>query len=181
MDSRTTLIAAGLLLCLSGIGIAGERPSDAIIDETAALETCTEAEVRAWRLIRVGQARLALQDCSRISHPFEAPLQLTFAYSRDVPGHAFAESAMAMLERNLDPATFERFKERFQAFNSGYRDTGDGDAYKLHLGRQGEFVLTFNGEEIAREQGEDFANAYMSIWFGERPFSRPLRTALLGD
>ena len=180
MDPRTIIgvFFAGSMLFASAV-LAEQRPEQEILEETTSLETCTEAEVRAWRFIRVGQARLALADCSSLSHPFAPPLKLTFAYGREVPGHAFSESAMAMLERNLDGDSFQAKRDRFEEFNSAYRDTSDGDVYQLHFGSGGEFVLTFNGEVIAREQGDDFANAYMTIWFGERPFSRPLKTALL--
>ena len=40
-------------------------------------------------------------------------------------------------------------------------------------------VLRLNGEKLAEEQGEDFAQAYFSIWFGDDPYSDSLKEELL--
>lgn len=181
MDSRKalTILVAATLAAWSFQTSADADSGYPAIAEANALETCTTADVRAWRIIRVGEASLALDDCSEISHPFSAPFRLRFSYQRDIPGDAFRESSLAMLERNLDEKAYAELKARFEQFNQGYVDTGDGDTYQLSLGTEGDFILSFNERVIAREKGEDFANAYLQIWFGEKPFSGSLKDNLL--
>lgn len=190
MDSRTPLTAllaitlrplALIPVVLASIVIADTDKTEETLSETAALENCNHADVRAWRIIRVGQASLALPECQPVQPPFDAPLRLTFSYQRSIPGEAFRESSLAMLERNLDADRYQDLKPRIEAFNEGYRDTDDGDVYQLHFASNEDFILTFNDEIIAREQGDDFANAYLSIWFGDKPFSARLKSDLLGD
>ena len=84
-----------------------------------------------------------------------------------------------MIERNVGEDTFEALKERIDAFNSHYRTTRDGDRYTLDYNEDQSMVLRLNGEKLAEEQGEDFAQAYFSIWFGDDPYSDNLKEELL--
>lgn len=61
----------------------------------------------------------------------------------------------------------------------GYnRTTRDGDRYTLDYDDDQSMVLRLNGEKLAEEQGEDFAQAYFSIWFGDDPYSDDLQEEL---
>ena len=156
-------------------------PASFFGDEAPAMQACTRGDVRALRFIRVGEARLSLDDCARNGLPLEPPLRLQFSYRRDVPGDAFAEAAETMIKRNADPDVFAELQPRIQAFNANYRDIGDGDTYQLDYATDGRLLLSLNGEPLATERGDDFALHYLNIWFGDDPYNDRLKRDLLGN
>lgn len=173
-------ITALLLLALTtSAPAAPELPGPVQTAANAAIKRCSTGAIKVWGFINVGQASVWLADCSRLSMPLEPPLLLRFGYQREVPGDAFAESALAMLERNLDEATFRELESRFRAFNANYRDTDEGDVYSMLYQEDGTLTLWLNDRELARESGHDFARHYLKIWFGPRPFSDRLKESLL--
>ncbi|GAA5135991.1 chalcone isomerase family protein [Alloalcanivorax gelatiniphagus] len=143
-----------------------------------AMTRCSTGDVKALKFFNVGQASLYRQNCAA-DDPLAPPLRLEFGYNREVPGDAFAKAARKMIERNLDEARFQALLPRIEAFNQHYRTTRDGDRYTLDYDDDGSLVLRLNGEALAREQGRDFAEAYFTIWFGERPYSDDLKASLL--
>lgn len=155
-------------------------PASFFGDDAPAMQECTRGDVRALRVIRVGEARLSLDDCDRNGLPLKPPLRLQFSYRRDVPGDAFAEAAETMIKRNADADVFAGLQERIQAFNANYRDIGDGDTYQLDYAPDGRLLLSLNGEPLAEENGDDFALHYLNIWFGDDPYNARLKRDLLG-
>lgn len=143
------------------------------------MQQCSTGTIKVWGFIKVGEASVWMPDCSRLKMPLEPPLLLRFGYQREVPGDAFAESALAMLERNLSGENFQQLKARFQQFNAHYQTTSDGDIYSMHYGEDGTLTLWLNDNRLAREQGHDFAGQYLKIWFGPEPFSSRLKKELL--
>ncbi|MBL7251289.1 chalcone isomerase family protein [Alloalcanivorax sp. C16-2] len=166
MVKRTPLIA--LLLITAG----------ASATDFEGLRQCSSAKVKALKVFHVGQAALYRQDCGA-DDKLAPPLRLAFGYNREVPGDAFAKAARKMIERNLTEARFQSLSRRIDAFNRHYRTTSDGDRYTLDYDSDQSLVLRLNGEELARERGRDFADAYLSIWFGENPYSDNLKAELL--
>ncbi|MCH8545036.1 MAG: chalcone isomerase family protein [Alcanivorax sp.] len=156
-------------------------PASFFGDDAPAMQECTRGDVRALRFIRVGEARLSLDDCARNGLPLKPPLRLQFSYRRDVPGDAFAEAAETMIKRNADADTFDALQSRIQAFNANYRDIGNGDTYQLDYAPDGRLLLSLNGEPLAEESGDDFALNYLSIWFGDDPYNDRLKRDLLGN
>ena len=138
---------------------------------------CHRSDVKALRIFTVGEATLSRLDCA--GNLLAPPLRLEFRYFRDVPGDAFAKAAMNFLRKNLDETTFDALAPRFERFNSHYQDIGDGDIYRL-IYRDQALELFLNDTPLARETGNDFASAYLQIWFGEDPYSDSLKASLLG-
>src|SRR5690554_272707 len=159
-----------LLLLVTQVGIVAAQTN---------MTACSDAPVQALRFIDVATASLWRNDCNNNDAMLSAPLQLEFTYHRKVPGNAFNRSANAMFERNVSSATFAALKARLHAFNSHYRDTVDGDHYQLRYLSDGTLELLFNNELLVREKGHDFAQAYLQIWFGPKPYSERLKQQLL--
>lgn len=145
------------------------------------LTQCAEAPVQALRFIEVATASLWRDNCNNSTAALSAPLLLEFTYHRKVPGDAFNRSANAMFERNVTDSTLVTLKKRVQAFNSHYRDTVDGDLYQLRYLNDGTLELLLNNKLLAREKGHDFAQAYLQIWFGPKPYSERLKQQLLAS
>lgn len=172
MAARASLsLPLSLLLALTLSGGASAAEFDA-------MARCSSAKVQALKIFNVGQASLFRADCS-VSDPLAPPVRLAFGYNREVPGDAFAKAARKMIERNVSTDTFEALKARIDRFNSYYRTTREGDRYTLDYAKGHSLVLRLNGEKLVEEQGEAFAQAYFSIWFGEDPYSEDLKEQLL--
>ena len=170
------------LLLMSLPAFAAIGPSHpARLDDQTRLNVCRSAPVQALRFIEVGEARLWRDNCVSGRASLQPPLLLEFAYRREVPGSAFSRAAMAMIERNLSGADFAELKPRLERFNSHYRDIGDGDTYQLRYLPDGQLELLLNNEVLTREQGHEFANAYLNIWFGPQPYSDRLKRQLLAS
>ena len=168
-----------LLVALLPLTVHAAPPAPAhFFAEDVSLTECGTGEVRALRFFRVGQATLASARCDGDLNP---PLRLVFRYRREVPGDAFGKAAEAMIGRNMTDDAFQQLKPRLQAFNSHYRDIGADDVYQLDYDADGRLLLSLNDQPLVMEQGDDFARAYLKIWFGERPYSADLKQALLGD
>ncbi|MDX1803585.1 MAG: chalcone isomerase family protein [Alcanivorax sp.] len=144
-----------------------------------AWKQCHQADVKALHFFTVGKATLLRKDC-QADNLLAPPLRLQFQYFHDVPGDAFAKAARHFLEKNLDSKRFQQLEPRIVRFDNHYQDIGDGDRYTLTYLSDGSLALALNGQPLAREQGDDFASAYLSIWFGQHPYSQDMKDALLG-
>ena len=170
MAKRARLTPAALLLAgaaTAAPGYASDQP----------WQVCTRSDVKALRFITVGEATLSRHDCQTddLQSP---PLRLTFRYFRDVPGDAFAKAALNFLEKNLQATEFNRYQDRFQAFNSHYQDINDGDAYSLTYREDG-LTLALNNQPLVSETSATFARHYPRILLGATPYSLSLKEHLL--
>jgi hypothetical protein len=120
-----------------------------------------------------------MPDCGKLAWPLEPPVLLRFGYNRKVPGDAFAKSARAMLERNIEESAFRALSDRIERFNANYRDTAKGDTYSMLYESDGTLTLWLNDTRLGHEQGHAFARQYLKIWFGPKPYSAKLKEALL--
>lgn len=172
-------LSAFLCLCLAGATGAETLPESLRAASEQPLKQCSTGVIEVWGFIDVGKASVWLPDCERLEMPLQPPLMLRFGYDREVPGHAFARSARAMLQRNMDESTYRELQEQFETFNSSYRDTQEGDVYSMLWQEDGSVTLWLNDRKLAEERGERFARHYLKIWFGPDPYSDKLKQALL--
>lgn len=142
-------------------------------------QRCHRADVKALKVFTVGEAALYRENCN-VDDLLEPPLQLSFRYFREVPGDAFGKAAMHFLEKNLDEARFTRLEPELKSFNQHYQDVDDGDRYTL-IYENGGLTLALNGEPLTQQNGDDFAHAYLTIWFGPAPYSPAMKESLLGQ
>ena len=144
------------------------------------LQRCSIAKVKALKIFKVGYASLYLEDCSAIDNNIALlPKQVSFEYYREIPGDAFAKAATNFLKKNLSAEEFSELEPTIQAFNSKYKDTVAGDRYDLSYIPNKGVSLYLNGKLLSMAENNDFAQAYFKIWFGEKPFSKRLKTNLL--
>lgn len=141
-------------------------------------QPCHRAEVKALKIFTVGEAALLRHNCNT-EDLLSPPLQLSFQYFREVPGDAFSKAAMHFLEKNLGRTRFAELESDLAAFSQQFRDVDDGDRYTLTYS-EGELILALNGAPLASQQGDAFARAYLSIWFGPTPYSPAMKESLLG-
>ncbi|WP_370519506.1 chalcone isomerase family protein [Alcanivorax sp. DP30] len=166
---RITLTVTSLLIGISPVLVSAEED----------WQRCHRADVKALKVFTVGEASLYRENCNA-ADLLAPPLKLAFRYFRDVPGDAFGKAAMHFLEKNLDESRFERLEPELATFNQYYQDVGDGDQYTLTYD-DGALTLALNGKALTKQSGDDFAHAYLTIWFGPDPYSPAMKESLLGQ
>lgn len=106
------------------------------------------------------------------------PKRLAIHYLRDIPKDVFVESANAILRKNSE-VDMELLYPRLQIIYDAFEDVKKGDRYELVYTPDHDTILLFNGREICRVGGEDFARAFFGIWLSDTPISASLRDRLL--
>jgi hypothetical protein len=143
------------------------------------LKLCSQAELKAFRLIHVGNAALYLEDCNNISDIFSiTPKRLRFLYEKSIPAKAFREASYEYLKINLGQK-FGQWKASFDQFNNNYQDIKTGDYYDLVYDPLNGLLLQLNGKDLATIEDPNIALAYLNVWFGNEPFSEDLKKTLL--
>lgn len=171
-----------LFICYSACVSAIPEPSlpAQVTIENHVLQRCSIAPVKALMVFKVGYASVYTQDCAALSTEFYGSIkQLSFEYYREIPGDAFAKAAANFLKKNLAPETWTALEDKINAFNNRYQDIVPGDRYDLvYLPGKG-LQLLLNGELLAAESDPLFAESYFSIWLGEHPYDKTLKSRLL--
>ncbi len=81
---------------------------------------------------------------------------------------------------NLSAAQRERLQDRIDRFNALFRTARRGDVIRLeYLPGSGTRVVV-NNEQQGTIEGEDFMQAWLGIWLGDKPADGDLRRAMLG-
>jgi hypothetical protein len=174
---------ARLLIGVAGLSsvavTAGEMFPPTIQTLAAKLVHCSRAELKAFRLIHVGNAALYLEDCQAINNIFtQSPKQLRFAYEKAIPAKAFREASEEYLKINLGQQ-YALWEQTFKDFNSNYRDVKDGDYYDLVFDSKAGLQLFLNQKLLGSVTNVDQGLAYFNVWFGKEPFSEDLKKSLL--
>jgi len=144
------------------------------------LSLCGQAKLKAYKVFTVGQGALYRPDCAKSWQLNETePKLMFFRYNREIPGHAFAESAEAILQRNIELNAGEL--AILDAFHKHYRDIGEGDTYTISYSPDAGLRLYLNDNLLGKLVQQPLAHQYFSIWLGEKPFDEKLKTRLLGD
>lgn len=105
--------------------------------------------------------------------------RLELSYFWDIKGTDFATAGDKILADNVDRALVEQLRPRLERMNALYRDVKPGDRYALTYVPGVGTELSLNGTPLGTIEGEDFARAYFSIWFGEKPIDLALKRQLL--
>ena len=158
---------------------AEELFPDYIDSRNARLSRCSRAELKAFRLIYVGNAALYLDDCKKMGNIFSPnPKHLRFLYEKAIPAKAFKEASEEYLKINLGPK-YTDWQPAFDKFNSNYQDIKEGDYYDLIYDPKTGLQLNLNNKPLAALNDPAQSLAYLNIWFGKEPFSEELKDSLL--
>lgn len=78
------------------------------------------------------------------------------------------------------PATYGQLEERVRKFIDFFGDMKDGDVVEFTLIPGQGTAVDYNGTEVGTIDGDDFADALLLVWLGEKPPSDELKAGLLG-
>ena len=182
MDKKRLVLMIGSIAFafVASAAVAEEAMLPAtLLTQDRQLVRCSRGQLKAFGVFDVGHAALYLERCQHLNDIFDtSPKRLRFVYERSIPATAFREAAEKYLKINLG-TQFDAWREAIERFNRGYRDIDDGDYYDLIYNPQTGLALLLNGAEAAVLRDPRIGLAYLTIWFGQEPFSEGLKEALL--
>ena len=111
----------------------------------------------------------------------DVPKRLEIEYFWAIEAADFARATADGIERNVAADTLAPLRPRIERLNALYRDVQPGDRYALTYLPESGTALSLNGRTLGTIEGEDFARAVFSIWFGEDPLDEALKETLLSE
>jgi hypothetical protein len=182
------LVAACLYLCatcagaaeLSGVFVEDEIRTDS--GQTLLLNGLGLRE-KFWVDVYVGSLYLPSRsdDVAEIlSRPGPWRLQLDFVY-KEVSREKLVTGWREGFEKNQDAETLQRLASRIDEFYAYFPGSAvAGDQYRFdYIPGQGTRTSK-NGQLLGLIPGEDFKNALLEIWLGNRPADKSLKRGMLG-
>jgi len=153
--------------------------ADNLQSGTKSLNLCGKARLKAYKVFTVGEGALYRPDCTAGWDADNAePKVMFFHYHREIPAHAFAESATTILKRNLRLNTEQQAE--LKLFHESYQAVQDGDTYALKYSPQLGLELFLNDRLLGKLKTQPLASQYFNIWLGQEPFDETLKKELLG-
>jgi hypothetical protein len=111
----------------------------------------------------------------------ETPKRLDVYYYHKTPKKYMIRAADKALRKNLGDEEYVRLRPAIQLLHDTYID-GQKGAVASIIHRPGEgLTYMFNDRKLLTIPDDRFANAYFTIWLGDRPSSRTMKKALLGE
>ena len=105
--------------------------------------------------------------------------RLEVVYRTGARAKRFADAGDIVLARSFPPETLNVLQDRLDRINSLYPDPEKGDRCAITYVPDKGTELSFNAASLGWIEGDDFAEAYFSIWLGDHPASTALRDHLL--
>jgi hypothetical protein len=121
----------------------------------------------------------AIDSTSIVRHTGPVAVHMHFLHS-EVSKEKLVDAWNDGFGANLSDAERARLKERIDRFNALFRTARRGDVIRLeYLPGSGTTVIINNDKQGAID-GEDFMQAWLRIWLGEKPADGDLKRAMLG-
>lgn len=180
MSCRSRSLAASVLVALALLApVAGAAAPVALpdelrrtLDEPAALGSGT----LRWLGLHVYDATLWVKGASWSA---DGPYALDIRYARNIPGAKLAQTSVQEMRRmgTHDEARLARWE---QAMNRLFPDVKPGDRL-IGINAPGRGARFYLGARyLGSVDDSEFAQAFFSIWLGERTRKPELRALLLG-
>ncbi len=93
----------------------------------------------------------------------------------------FDNSIQDGLEDNLTDEEMASIADRLAMFTEMFGEVVENDVVHIDFEPGNGTTFSFNGEVVGRIPGEDFNDALLSIWIGEEPVTKELKSQLLGN
>ena len=131
--------------------------------------------------IKVAAAGLYLDDRASPGDVLaDVAKRLEMQYFWSVKSKDLVKGTEVLLARNLSSAKLTDVRPQIDAMSALYRDVQAGDRCALTYLPGTGTTLALNGQTLGTVPGREFAAAYFSIWFGDKPMDAGLKKKLLG-
>ena len=136
-----------------------------------------------WIDVYVGSLYLAKPShnvAEILSRPDPLRIQLDFVY-KEVTSEKLVNGWKEGFEKNQNEETLKKLQSRMEKFYGFFADSAKkGDQYVIdYIPGQGVSVSK-NGVLLGTIEGEDFKNALLEIWLGNKPADKDLKKGMLG-
>ncbi len=136
--------------------------------------------LRYKRIIPVYDAALYLPAAAEPAQALDSVVRrLEVVYRVGTRAKRFADAGDVVLARNYSPDAIGAIQDRLDRINALFPNPEKGDRCAITFVPNKGTELSFNGDSLGWIEGDDFGEAYFSIWLGEKPASRALRDDLL--
>lgn len=109
----------------------------------------------------------------------ETPKRIDIHYFHKTPKRHMLRVADKTLKKNLSDSEYNALKPRIEQLHEAFLDGVKGSYASIEHKPGVGLIYSFNEKPVITIPGDDFANAYFSIWLGERPSSRTMKEAML--
>lgn len=186
---RRSLLAAAAAVCSSALFPA---PSFALLIDQVRFDDRIRASDASLQLrgaglyyyklfIKAAAAGLYLDDRATSGEVLtDVAKRLEMHYFWSVKSQDLVKGTEALLARNVPAERLTTLRPQIDAMSALYRDVQAGDRCALTYVPGIGTTLALNGQTLGAVPGRDFAAAYFSIWFGDKPLDVGLRKKLLG-
>ena len=131
-------------------------------------------------LIKLGDAHLYMENCQARDQILESiPKLFSIQLTRDVKGEQLSKLANKYLLKNLGSDRVDA--GMFDCITGQYTDAKDGDQYDVRYTPGDGLSLILNDKTIGKCEASPALAQYFVIWFGDKPFNRHLKNALLQE
>lgn len=114
----------------------------------------------------------------------KGPRRMSITTLRNLDADSFSGALNDGLKNNLSEAQMASFKPQLDALNANLKAVGDtrkGDVILLDFVPETGMRITVNGQPKGNAiPGEDFYEAVLRIWLGDKPADQDLKKRLLG-
>jgi hypothetical protein len=114
----------------------------------------------------------------------KGPRRMALTMLRNLSADSFADAMNDGLKNNHSEAQLAGFKPQIDALNAALKAVDEvkkGDAVNIEYTAEAGTRITVNGQpKGAAIPGEDFYNAILRIWLGDKPADGDLKKSLLG-
>ena len=115
----------------------------------------------------------------------KGPRRMALTMLRNVDADSFSGALNEGLQKNLSEAQLAGFKAQIESLNAALKAVGEakkGDLIHIEYLPDSGTRITANGQPRgAAIVGEDFYNAVLRIWLGDKPVDADLKKELLGN
>lgn len=193
MNGVVGRLIATVALALSAIGASAQavEVEGVKLDPTAqvggASLVLNGAGVRTRIIVKVYVAGLYVPQKASSAAALLAqkgPRRVAITMLRPVDADTFSGALTEGLQKNLSEAQFAGFKAQIDALNANFKAAGEakkGDVIHLEFAPDAGTRVVVNGKaQGSAIAGEDFYNALLRIWLGDKPVDGDLKKGMVG-
>jgi len=144
-------------------------------------QRCSEVELKVMGLFSVGTASLHLADCGDIDRILERiPKMFSLDLDRDMAGQDLIDSANELLVKNISEAESpDELPQELACLADAYVDASEGERFDV-VYQPDESLALYRDDELLKEcPDRGRGHEYFKIWFGEEPFNKRMKNALI--
>lgn len=178
------LVLWGLASVAQAVQLAGVELPDRLEYGDKGLLTLNGAGIRKKLFIKVYVGALYLPEkttdaAKAIEQAGAKRIYMHFLYDK-VDKEKITNAWVNGFRGNLNEAEFEAIKPRLESFNAMFEPMQKGDDVELTYWPGEGTRVVVKGREKGKVEGEDFMQALLNVWLGEKPVDKGLKKGMLG-